>query len=162
MNVVGYVADVTYKNWRSMNIFPAQPRFYIVHTDGSIRLERGASGIAAIVRDEKGQIIHWWSRREKSMTCNEAEYAAAIMALERIRALRNPPRELKLFSDSQVMVHQMSGIASAHAPGLRQAQMRLRGLTVEFEKVTFHHIPREQNRLADALANDAVDGKEPK
>ena len=143
-----------------MNIFFLQPRCYTVHTDGAIRLERGVSGLAAIVRDEKGNIIHWCGRREKSMTCNEAEYAAAIMALEFIRALRNPPRELKLFSDSQVMVNQMRGTASAHAPGLRQAQMRLRGLVVQFEKVTFHHIPREQNRLADALANDAADERE--
>lgn len=145
-----------------MNIFPTRPRLYIVNTDGAIRPERGESGIAAIVRDEKGQIIHWWNRREKGMTCNEAEYAAAIMALEYIRALRNPPLMLKVLSDSQVMVHQMSGIATAHAPGLKQAQMRLRGLVVEFEKVTFHHIPREQNRLADALAYDAVDGKKSK
>lgn len=145
-----------------MNIFLSRPRFYTVHTDGAIRVERGESGLAAIVRDEQGQIIHWWGKRDKRMTCNEAEYAAAIMALEYIRALRNPPRELKLYSDSQVMVHQMRGIATAHAPALRQSQMRLRGLTIQFEKVTFHHIPREQNRLADALANDAVDEKESK
>ncbi len=145
-----------------MNIFSSRPRLYIINTDGAIRLERGASGLAAIVRDEKGQIIHWWGRRDKRMTCNEAEYAAAIMALEHICALRNPPRELKLYSDSQVMVHQMCGIATAHAPALRQSQIRLRELTIQFEKVTFHHIPREQNRLADALANDAVDEKESK
>jgi ribonuclease HI len=144
-----------------MNIFSVRPQTYIIHTDGATRLERGVSGLAAIVRDEKGAIIHWWCRRDKRMTCNEAEYAAAIMALEYIRALQNPPRELKLYSDSQVMVHQMQGIASAHAPALRQAQMRMRGLVVQFEKVTFHHIPREKNRLADALANDAADGKEP-
>ena len=142
-----------------MNIFSARPQYYIVHTDGATRLERGVSGLAAIVRDEKGRIIHWWSKRDKRMTCNEAEYAAAIMAFEFLSALRINPHELKLFSDSQVMVHQMQGIASAHAPALRQAQMRLRGLIVQFEKVTFHHIPREKNRLADALANDAADGK---
>jgi ribonuclease HI len=142
-----------------MNIFPVRPKLYIVNTDGAIRPERGESGIAAIVRDEKGQILHWWSRREKGMTCNEAEYAAAIMALESIAALRNPPLALRVLSDSQVMVYQMSGIASAHAPGLKQAQMRLRGLTLQFEQVTFHHIPREQNKLADALATDAVDGR---
>jgi ribonuclease HI len=143
-----------------MNIFSVRPQTNIIHTDGATRLERGVSGLAAIVRDDKGKIIHWWCKREKRMTCNEAEYAAAIMALEYIRALQNPPRELKLYSDSQVMVHQMQGIASAHAPALRQAQMRMRGLVVQFEKVTFHHIPREKNRLADALANDAADGKE--
>ena len=143
-----------------MNIFSSRPQYYIVHTDGAIRLERGVSGLAAIVRDEKGRIIHWWSKREKRMTCNEAEYAAAIMAFEYLHALRTSPREVKLFSDSQVMVHQMQGIASAHAPALRQAQMRMRGLILQFEKVTFHHILREKNRLADALANDAADGKE--
>jgi ribonuclease HI len=144
-----------------MNIFSSRPQSYIVHTDGATRLERGVSGLAAIVRDEKGKIIHWWCRRDKRMTCNEAEYAAAIMAFEFLRTLHTNPREVKLFSDSQVMVHQMSGLASARAPALRQAQMRLRGLIVQFEKVTFHHIPREKNRLADALANDAADGKEP-
>lgn len=140
-------------------LFP-RPRSYSIHTDGAIRPELGVSGLSAIVRDEKGQIIHLWSRRDKRMTCNEAEYAAAIMALEKISALRISPRTLSIYSDSQVMVHQMSGIATAHAPGLRQAQMRLRGLVAFFEKVTFHHIPREDNRLADALANDAADGKE--
>lgn len=144
-----------------MKLFFSRPQIYIVNTDGATRLERGVSGLAAIVRDDKGRIVHWWCKREKRMTCNEAEYAAAIMALEYLRALQNPPRELKLYSDSQVMVHQMSGIASAHAPALRQAQMRMRGLVAQFEKVSFHHIPREKNRLADALANDAADGKEP-
>jgi ribonuclease HI len=143
-----------------MNIFQSRPRVYVVHTDGAIRLEQGRSGLAAIVRDEKGNILHWWGRRDARMTCNEAEYAAAIMALEQIHTLRNPPRMLKVYSDSQVLVHQMSGIATARAPALRQAQMRLRGLIVNFEKVTFHHIPREKNRLADALANDAADGKD--
>lgn len=143
-----------------MNIFQSRPNLYVVHTDGAIRLEQGRSGLAAIVRDDKGNILHWWGRRATQMTCNEAEYAAAIMALEQINTLRNPPRMLKVYSDSQVLVHQMSGIATARAPALRQAQMRLRGLIVNFEKVTFHHIPREKNRLADALANDAADGKD--
>jgi ribonuclease HI len=143
-----------------MNIFSFRPRTYIIHTDGATRLERGVSGLAAIVRDEKGEIIHWWCKRDKRMTCNEAEYAAAIMAFEYLQTLHANPREVKLFSDSQVMVHQMIGIASAHAPALRQAQIRLRELIVPFEKVTFHHIPREKNRLADALANDAADGRE--
>jgi ribonuclease HI len=143
-----------------MNFFSVRPRLFIVNTDGALRLESGKTGLAAIVRDEKGQIIHWWSKRDKAMTCNEAEYAAAIMALEKIHTLRTPPYSLKILSDSQVLVHQMSGIATARAPALRQSQMKLRGLIVQFEKVEFQHIPREKNRLADALANDAADGRE--
>ncbi len=128
-----------------------------VFTDGAIRPDAGVSGQAAIVRDEGWGIRHWWSRKAGRMTCNEAEYAAVILALESLRALR--PREVHIYSDSQVVVHQMQGLAAARAPALRQAQARARALTVQFERVIFHHIPREHNRLADALANDAVDGR---
>jgi len=143
-----------------MNLSFLRPHFFTIHTDGAIRPAQGVSGLSAVVRDEKGRIIHLWSKRDQGMTCNEAEYAAAIMALEKVSVLRMSPNTLKVYSDSQVLVHQMSGKASARAPGLRQAQMRLRGLVARFEEVTFHHIPREQNRLADALANEAADGKE--
>jgi ribonuclease HI len=137
-----------------------RPRLFTIHTDGAIRPDMGVSGLSAIVRDEKGQIIHLWSRRDERMTCNEAEYAAAIMALKKIAALRISPRMLYMYSDSQVMVHQMRGLATARAPGVRQAQMHLRRLIARFDKVTFQHIPRKENRLADALANDAADGRE--
>lgn len=134
------------------------PRCIQVFTDGAIRPGQNLSGLAAVVRDEHGQIQHWWSRRANGMSCNEAEYAAVVLALESLLPLK--PSEVQIFSDSQVVVHQMSGIASARAPALRQAQMRVRMLVARFERVTFHHIPREQNRLADALANEAADGKE--
>lgn len=143
-----------------MNMLFFRPACFFVYTDGAIRPERGVSGLAAIIQDKTGKVIHWWSRRDGMMTCNEAEYAAAILAFESLCTLRNRPREVRVFSDSQVLVEQMNGRAAARAPGLRQAQIRLRGLTLEFEKVSFHHIPREKNRLADALANDAADGKE--
>ena len=143
-----------------MNLLFMRPRSFTIHTDGAIRMDLGVSGLSAIVRNEQGQVIHLWSKRVERLTCNEAEYAAAIMALEKVSALRIGPRMLNLYSDSQVMVHQMTGVATARAPGLRQAQMRLRGLVALFERVSFHHIPREENRLADALANDAADGKE--
>lgn len=129
-----------------------------VHTDGAIRPEKGVSGLAAVIHDEQGAIRRLWSRRAGQLTCNEAEYAAANLALEKLLPLQ--PEEIHIFSDSQVMVHQMNGIASAQSPKLKQAQARLRALVVQFERVTFTHIPREQNRLADALANEAADGKE--
>jgi ribonuclease HI len=140
-------------------MFPWLTRLQLAHvyTDGAIRSKTGASGLAAIVRDERGQIQHWWSRRNGRMTCNEAEYAAVILALECLHSIR--PKEIHIYSDSQVVVHQMQGIASAHAPALRRAQIRARELVAQYERVIFHHIPREHNRLADALANDAVDGR---
>lgn len=131
------------------------PQSIRVFTDGAIRPELGISGLAAIVRDEKGQILTWFSTRAGAMTCNEAEYAAVQFALESVRALH--PQEIHIFSDSLVVVHQMSGLATARAPALKQAQLRVRGLIAQFPQVQFHHIPREKNRLADALANEAAD-----
>ncbi len=135
------------------------PQRISVFTDGAIRPEVGVSGLAAIVRDEKGRILHWFNRRAGSMTCNEAEYAAVAFALESLRALRGSPREVHIFSDSLVVVQQMRGLAAARAPALKQAQLRVRGLVAQFQQVQFHHIPREKNRLADALANETADGE---
>ncbi len=133
------------------------PQSIRVFTDGAIRPELGISGLAAIVRNENGQILTWFSQRAGAMTCNEAEYAAVQFALESIRALR--PQEVHIFSDSLVVVQQMRGLATARAPALKQAQLRVRGLVAQFQQVQFHHIPREKNRLADALANEAADGE---
>lgn len=133
------------------------PQSIRVFTDGAIRPDLGISGLAAIVRDEKGQILTWFSQRAGAMTCNEAEYAAVQFALESVRALR--PQEIHVFSDSLVVVQQMRGLAAARAPALKQAQLRVRELVAHFQQVQFHHIPREKNRLADALANEAADGE---
>lgn len=135
------------------------PQRLNVFTDGAIRLDLGLSGLAAIVRDEQGQILHWFSRRAGAMTCNEAEYAAVQFALEAIRTLPGKPQEVHIFSDSLVVVQQMRGLATARAPALKQAQLRVRGLVAQFQVVQFHHIPREKNRLADALANETADGE---
>jgi ribonuclease HI len=136
------------------------PQRIFIFIDAAIRPARAASGLAAIVRDETGRILYWWSSQAGKLTCNEAEYAAAIFALEQLQRLpgRKGLPEIELFSDSRVMVDQMSGCASAHALALRQARVRLQVLAARFRKVSFHHISREQNRLADALAFEAVSG----
>jgi ribonuclease HI len=126
----------------------------VVFTDGAIYPERGISGLAAIVRDEKGEIRYWWKQKAGAMTCNEAEYAAAVMALERLRTLR--PDRVLLYSDSRVLVEQMQGLAQVRSVNLRPLNARLRQLAAQFTQVQFQHVPREQNQLADALAYEAI------
>lgn len=131
-----------------------------IYTDGAIRPEQKASGLAVIVRDEQDRIRHWWKRREGALTCNEAEYAAVIFAFNKLLQTYGAKKisTVSVYSDSRILVEQMSGRAAAHSPGLRKAMQHLRPLINRFNKVTFHHIPREQNRLADALAFEAVEG----
>ena len=130
-----------------------------IYTDGAIRPKQGKSGLAAIIRDEKGEVRYLWRAWAGKLTCNEAEYAAAIFAFENLLKLSafRRPASLIVYSDSRVMVDQMSGLATARAEGLRLARNRLRHLIANFNSVSFQYIPREQNRLADALAFEAVE-----
>ncbi len=127
-----------------------------IYTDGAIRTDQHISGLGAIVKDTNGSILHWWAKRAGPMTNNEAEYAAVIFALEQLQRLN--PTEVAVFSDSRIVVDPMRGLATLKAPGLKKAFVQVRALVMKYKRVTFHHIPRKRNRLADALANDAADG----
>lgn len=127
-----------------------------VYTDGAIRPELGASGLAAVVREEQGRVRYLWSRRIGLLTCNEAEYEAVILGLENLRHIH--VRQVLVFSDSRILVDQMTGAASVKAKTLRPVHARLRSMLNYFEVIGFNHIPRLRNRLADALANDAAEG----
>ena len=129
-------------------------RDWQVYTDGAIRPEAGLSGLSAVVYDERGTIALWWYRAVEALTCNEAEYRAAIFALDQLLSFR--PLALTIYSDSQVMVRQMRGEAVVRSPALRLLHHELRGRMAQFEAVTFQHITREQNRVADALAYEAI------
>lgn len=132
------------------------PNHYLVYTDGAIRPDREISGLGAIVKNDRGEVCHWWQKRAGAMTCNQAEYAAVIFALERLHNLHSG--EVEVYTDSLLLVDQMRGQAMARAAKLKNAYVRLRALVTLFKRVNFHHIPRERNRLADALASDAADG----
>ncbi len=130
-----------------------------VYVDAAIRAERGQCGLAVIVRDRRGAMVRWFGRVTGNLTNNEAEYAAAIFALQRLNSERQFP--LVIFSDSLILVQQMRGEAATRSPELRKKQAELRRLAQGFALVRFQHIPRERNRLADALANEVVDGQSP-
>lgn len=145
------------KPWDSLldGLRPARPRLR-VYTDGAIRPAQGASGLAAVAFDEQGRLLRWWVRCVGALSNNAAEYAAVLLALEELRPYR--PSELAVFTDSRVVVEQAQGLARVRSPHLLALHARLRAAALEFDSLHFYHIPRQRNRLADALANDAVDG----
>ena len=88
-------------------------------------------------------------------TNNVAEYTALIRALEEAKVLG--ARRVEAFSDSQLLVRQMSGRYRVKHPGLKPLHLRAAGLVRDFESFVFTHVPREENRDADRLANEALD-----
>ncbi len=129
----------------------------IIHADGAIRDDPPATGIGVVIRNGQGQVLDWISEATKGrVTCNEAEYAALIRALEAAQAYR--PSEVHFYLDSQIVVNQMRGRFAVRSPALRRLNTQARRLAQRFRQVTYTHVPRKRNRLADALANEAVEG----
>jgi ribonuclease HI len=110
-----------------------------------------------VARGDDGRFLGWASRRLARMTNNEAEYRAALLGLE--MAARLGVRRVEIVTDSDVVVRQMQG----HSRVLSKRLQALHRETVEaarrFQAVTFRHVPRERNRLADALAAEALEGQ---
>jgi ribonuclease HI len=92
------------------------------------------------------------------LTNNAAEYAGLIRGLELAR--QSGARRLEVRSDSELMVRQMQGAYRTRARHLKDAALRARELMKSFAEVRFTPIPREENREADRLANQAMDEAE--
>jgi len=125
-----------------------------VQVDGALGANGDGVGLGVVVRDERGRVLEAWRRRIGRQTNNEAEYQALIWALELLGGKRL--REVHVFSDSEVMVNQMRGQFAVNSPALKRLHRRACGLARGFPRVTYTHIPRDLNRLADALAAEAL------
>ena len=79
-------------------------------SDGGIRLDPPAASSAVVVKDEKGQVVDWFSRLSPSMTNNEAEYYGLLDALAVVGRLR--PNKAFLHLDSQIVVGRYRALPS--------------------------------------------------
>lgn len=133
----------------------------IVYTDGGSRGNPGPAGIGVFVADEKGNTIKEYSGFIGIRTNNEAEYEAVILALQKIKALfgkeKSKNTELEIRMDSELVARQMNGIYKIENEKLIPLFMKIWNLKMDFGGVSFKHIPREQNKEADRLANEAMD-----
>lgn len=116
------------------------------------------AGVAAVARGPDGGLLGLCSRQLGRMTNNEAEYHALLLGIELAQALGLASFVLQ--ADSEVMVRQMQGRSRVNSARLallhRQACQALRFVG---GPVTFRHVLREHNRLADALAVEAMAGR---
>jgi ribonuclease HI len=88
---------------------------------------------------------------------NVAEYQALIHALK--YALGRGATSVKVFSDSELVVRQISGQYRVKHPDMVPLHGQARGLLSRFREASVTHVRREQNKDADRLANQALDEK---
>ena len=126
-----------------------------VNVDGGSRGNPGPAAIAAVFRDEDGEVIHEASETIGRATNNVAEYRALLLGLE--RALQLGATEVDVIGDSELVVKQVRGEYRVKDAGLRPLHSAAQHALGEFSAWTLNHVKREFNSDADALVNQALD-----
>ncbi|XP_050909916.1 uncharacterized protein LOC127123764 [Lathyrus oleraceus] len=116
--------------------------------DGAVN--QYGNGIGAVIVNPQGSHIPFTARLTFKCTNNMAEYEACIMGLEECIDLRI--KHLDVYGDSALVVNQIKGEWETNQPSLIPYRDYARRISTFFTEVEFHHIPREDNRMADALA----------
>jgi ribonuclease HI len=131
-------------------------RSFAGRIDGGARGNPGPAGIGVILEGEGGARDEYYAYLGTT-TNNVAEYTALVVLL--LRSLRRGATELTIHSDSQLLVKQIDGSYRVKNPKLQQLHAAARRLLGEIPHVVLRHVPREENREADRLANRAMDEK---
>lgn len=131
---------------------------YVLYTDGASRGNPGDASVGAVLyreTDEGLEEIEVVSETIGRATNNVAEYEAVIAGLA--AAIDNGVDDIVLRVDSLLLVRQLLGEYRVKAAGLKPLHRKAVALLADFASVTIEHVPREQNEVADALANAALD-----
>lgn len=133
----------------------AAPGTLHAHIDGASRGNPGEAGFGIHVTTPEGAEVARLYGYLGRATNNVAEYQALIHALRYARA--RGVRELRLFSDSELVVKQIGGQYRVKHPDMIPLHREAAALLRHFERASLRHVRREQNREADRLANQALD-----
>lgn len=128
----------------------------IIYSDGASRNNPGEAGAGVFIM-QNGEPLERIARYLGMTTNNIAEYTAAITGLE--RAFQLGASSVKLFADSELLVKQINGLYKVKNEGLKPLHARAKELIAKIGSVEVQYIPREMNKEADALANQAIDEK---
>jgi len=128
----------------------------IAYIDGGARGNPGPAGFGVRIEREDESLVEEFSEAIGIATNNVAEYRGLLAALE--WAKRHGERELRVRSDSLLLVQQMKGVFKVKNAGLQPLYARARVLVHDIGRVTFEHVGRALNAHADRLANAAMDG----
>lgn len=131
----------------------------IIFTDGASRGNPGLASYGFVVYLGK-KLLYEEGKYIGVTTNNVAEYTSVLEALEYIkRKYKDRPLEIEFFADSKLVVEQLSGRYKIKSMHLKVLIDQILKLGQELGKISFTHVPREQNKEADRLANLALDSR---
>lgn len=131
-------------------------RKFIIYSDGGARGNPGPAAIGYVIFENGIELI-----REKKFigeaTNNQAEYEALVQALSQAVSLGG--QEVWCYLDSELVVKQLKGLYKVRDIKLKPKTNEVFRLSSKFKSLIFEHVPREKNKLADQLVNEALDEK---
>jgi broad specificity phosphatase PhoE/ribonuclease HI len=131
-------------------------REFIVEADGGSRGNPGPAGYGTVVREAStGEPLAEVAEYIGVATNNVAEYRGLVAGLRAVHAL-DPAAMVHVRMDSKLVIEQMSGRWKIKHPDMKPLAAEARSIFPP-EQVTYEWIPREQNKHADRLANEAMD-----
>ncbi len=135
-----------------------------INTDGGSRGNPGPAAVGIVFYDQNGKEIHHYKNCIGNATNNEAEYQAIIKALEILLQSKwfsennIAEKEVVCRLDSQLVVEQINGNYKIKQDHIKLLIVQVRQMVSQMHlNISFVHIPREENKLADKLVNQALD-----
>jgi ribonuclease HI len=126
-----------------------------IYTDGGARGNPGPAGIGAVAYNEQGEVVFEISEYIGETTNNQAEYRAAVAAIEKAKEVG--AKRLYFYLDSELIVKQLNGEYKIKNKGLQPLFVKIYNASLNFQKVEWRHVRRENNKEADKLVNNAID-----
>jgi len=142
------------------SLFPTEPTspdaaWVTAHCDGGARGNPGPAGYGAVLTDAAGDTLAELSVFLGHRTNNFAEYSGLLGVLR--YALDHGHKNLRVVSDSELMVKQIQGLYKVKSPDLLPLWQQARQLIAQLEAFQISHALRHKNKAADQLANQAMD-----
>jgi ribonuclease HI len=128
---------------------------FILYADGGSRGNPGPSASGYVVIESTGGVLVKRGIYLGITTNNQAEYTALKLGLEELQKMNI--KKVHVYMDSLLVVNQMLGIFKVKNRDLWPIHDAAKKLVENFDQVTFTHVPRSMNKLADAAVNEALD-----
>jgi len=127
---------------------------FIIYSDGGARGNPGPAAIGVVIKNGD-KIVQEISKTIGETTNNQAEYQAILAGLEAVKKLG--AETVECFLDSELVVKQLKHEYKVKNKELAPLFVKVHNLSIQFKKISFTHVRREQNKEADKLVNEALD-----
>lgn len=126
-----------------------------LYFDGASKGNPGKSGFGGVILEEDGkEIICYAEFLSNKGTNNEAEYMGCLYGIQ--YAIQQNITHLQVFGDSKLVVQQVTGKWKVKSENLKKYHEAIVELIPKFKHISFHHVERKYNKIADELANQGI------